>query len=370
MRGDYQSLLATRLQRQRAFFSRGDAGDLLVYVRSVPNLEGLLYESLPEDPVPLLRAEGTASRLVGEYVQRLREDYPRFYALDNDALPAEMAVYAGIGSITAAMTGRQARFVSGTSWCDAQMTWEEIAALRFDAANPWVVFAEQVNRAVWHYWEGDYLPLPYLHRSPLDAANGIRGNQLFADLVLEPQKASQLIDWCAEWSIQLEKHLRQQVTAPPDAVYGQWGTYLPAQAVFVNGDPADLISRPMQQLFERPYTEKLFSAVGGGFFHHHGIGRYQVDQIAMTGGMLVQEILDDPTCPATAEVMLTNPLIREKIVQASLQVPIMIHHVPAASFRSLLPIVAEGRFILYLTCETDDEARDCVSQVRKISNLS
>ena len=105
--------------------------------------------------------------------------------------------YWGIGGITAAMTGMDpSHFDNETSWLEPNLEWESIERLRFDADNKWLQFAVNVNKALWRYWEEDYHMLPYLHRSPLDAAVGIRGSELFMEMYSEPDKVRKLCRWC------------------------------------------------------------------------------------------------------------------------------------------------------------------------------
>ena len=385
--------LRRRIERQRAFFARREPGDLLISVACVApdsfkelatlqlrayeaarqfSLETFLQQNLPpDDPEAVLRDEKALEALVETWVRamRARRDSQPIAFVD-DTVPGEGA-YLGIGAITAAMTGKRPVLSdeNKTTWLEANLSWEEIANLRFDPQNPWIMYAVTLDRTLWRLWDEDYLVAPYFFRSPLDAANGIRGNTLFADLYLYPQEAKALLDWCADWAIQMVNYLEAQVHRPGGWPTGGWGCALPDRAVTVNGDPTGLISRAMHLEFDRPYTAKLFTSVGGGFFHHHAIGRHQVDLVAETRGMVVQEIIDDPTCAGTAEAMIHDGAMREKILQASLKVPIQIDYVPYGLLDALLPIVEEGRFILTVICESEDEAREAICTVRRVSTL-
>ncbi|MBI2941068.1 MAG: hypothetical protein HYY04_11590 [Chloroflexi bacterium] len=118
---------------------------------------------------------------------------------------------------------------------------------------------------------------------------------------------------------------------------------------------------------DRPFAERLFTTVGGGFFHHHALGVRQAAHVALTRGMLVQEIYDDINCPTTVEVLREGGRRSEEIVEASLKVPIFIHFVRAAALDRLLPIVKGGRFILAVLCDDQSEATESVRKVRKAS---
>ena len=250
------------------------------------------------------------------------------------------------------------------------MSREEIGKLKFDPDNIWLRFVRGVATALWDCWDEDFFILPYLHRSPLDGAMGIRGQALFEDLYLDPEGAKKLIEWCADWSIQAEEFLAGEIPEIPEWGRGAWGTWLPHRATFVNGDPVGMINRDMQPVFEGPYTEKLFTAVNGGFFHHHAIGLHQIDQVALTRGMLVQEVLPDPNQPHPVDVILGDEEKADQFVQASLKAPIMLHTIRPDSLDSLMSALSGGRFILVIDTEDAEIAATCIKKVRTKSNIS
>jgi hypothetical protein len=268
------------------------------------------------------------------------------------------------------MTDEPVRSISHTSWCEpAYNDWETIDKLRFNPQDPWIQFSIGVYRALLEAWDEDFLILPYLYRSPLDAANGIRGTRLFTDLYDSPDRVKQLIDWCADWSIQLEAYIKESVEAPASWGRGVWLTWLPEGAVFANGDPIDLVKREFQPIFDRPYSEKLFTTLGGGFFHHRALGLYQVDQVAATKGLLVQQIYDDPNVASVAETIIGDPAMQDKVLEASLKAPIMLDDFSPALLDRLLPIISDGRFILKPLIQDKEEGRQVVRQVRAFSNI-
>jgi hypothetical protein len=364
---DYKKSLQRRIARQRAFHASKKPGDLLVYLnRNYASLEGFLNATLFEGPVERLLNPAGIPAMIGEYVRQLRDSYRNVYVTDDDTVPSAM-VYWGVGGITAAMTGLEPRFAPDTSWLEPNLSWDQIARLRFDPENRWVRFALHLNQALWAHWEEDFTILPFLHRSPLDAANGIRGTDLFLEMYTDPEKVKRLIDWCADWQIQVERCLAARDGRPHGWGNGVWATWLPEGGVFVNGDPVGLISRAMMPEFEQPYTAKLFTATGGGFFHNHTVGLYQVDQVSRTPGLLVQEFAQDPKCPNLPEVLLGGGRLRDTILAASLNAPIMIENVPAGQLDALLPILKEGRFILSVGCGEGDDPAEALRKVRAAS---
>lgn len=369
----YARRLDERVARQQAFFAGREPGDLIVFVNRGrhTSLEGFLCGEFHRDGPERVLNPKHIDAMVGRYVERARESLRDVYAIDDDCVPSGAFVYAGIGVINATITGLEPFHDECTSWLEPNLPWEQIEKLRFDPDNKWVRFALDVNRALGRRWEGDWFVLPFLHRSPFDAANGVRGNVLFEEMYTEPDRIKKLIDWCADWSISMERFLAENAPSPAPKGWGIaiWDTWLPDGGVFVNGDPVGLISRKMMPEFEQPYTAKLFTTLGGGFFHSHTIGLYQVDQVARTAGVLVQQFGVDPKVPNLPEVLLGGGPMAERILAASLDAPIMIEGIAPDTLDALLPIVKQGRFVLACGAPEGTDPDEIARKVRAASNF-
>jgi hypothetical protein len=360
--------IAERIRRQKAFFRSKRTGDMLLCREStIPNFEMHWVKRLMETDVVDLLDEGIVDRVNDEYLEEMRGNLANLLRYDDDAVPTP-EIYFAIGSITSAMCGAKARYASDTAWCEPVLDdWADLPGLRFDPDSPWLRFHVMVYRDLARKWEGDYLLLPYLHRSPLDAANGIRGNELFTDFYEHPEMAKRLIDWCADWSIAVEKHLWEELALPGAVGRGAWSVVLPDDAVFVNGDPVDLISGEQQVEFELPYTEKLFTSRGGGFHHHHALGIRQVRNVSRIKGLLVQNIITDPGVPAPADLLVADERVRREVIEASMVAPIHLNGDFTHDLDRLLDVLTQGRFIL--RHHGDDDASGAVTEaVNKARN--
>jgi len=366
--------LLRRIEKQKAFFSSTSKGELLLYVnlpkRGIPTLANYLYIILANKNVAELCDNEKIEEIILNYVTILRLSLSAFYLLSDDALPAYAEVFFHIGAITAAMTGKEANFYNQTAWCEPNMSWEEIKTLRFRNDDSWIRFGLGVYQALWKFWDKDFLIGSYSHRSPLDAAWGIRGMPIFEEMHTAPEKVKELVNWCCDWSIQVEKLFRENTQFVP-GFRGTRGTILPEGAIVVNADPIDLISSDTAAVFDLPYTSKLFTKLGGGFYHHHSIGLHQVKCIPSISGLYVQHIFNDyPASTDIVEEMIENEKLAEQITEASMQVPIMLDHIHFRFLQRLLPIVKQGRFILSILCDSVDEAQACIKEVRKADTLS
>ena len=369
----YRKELQTRVARWRAFHQRKEPGDLLVYVPwdRAYSLEGFLTDRLKREGVQKCLDEAYIPTMIGDYVALLRDTQKEVFRIRDDTVPSAL-VYWGIGSITAAMTALEPFHDGITSWLEPTLSWEQINQLRFDPDNKWIQFALHVNQALWNLWDEDYHVLPFLHRSPLDAANGIRGTELFTEMYTDPKQVHRLLNWCVDWQLALERFLDRNVKRPAPSGWGTavWGAWLPDGGVFVNGDPVGLISREMALEFEQPYTARLFTNTGGGFFHNHSVGLYQADLVSSTPGTLVQFFVNDPKQPTGPQALLDIPDLREKLLAGSLKAPIGINGVPLDRLDELLDIARHGRFVLAMDADIKDPSRDFSDVIQKVRAVS
>jgi hypothetical protein len=369
---DVTTDLQDRVERQRRFFAGDKPGERLIFVRhdtahdDAPPLTGLMGQvndfvfandgCLPEGP--------DLERIVGRTVSEFREYWPwRAGMIHDDEVPI-ISVHFDIGVQTAVMTGLEPQYLDGSWWLDANLDWDEIDALTFNPGNRWFRLFMGLNRLLWKYWEEDYFFLPFWHRSPLDAANGIRGNELFAEMYTDPEKVKDLTTWCTDTQIEIERLLYADAEGPEDWGIGHMSHWMPKGAVWVNGDPVALVGREMMTEFEQPFTGRLFTTTGGGYFHNHTKGIYQVDQVAKTPGIILQHFNADPNCPRVSDVLAGDNEGRERMRAASRMTPIFVDNVSydeLPAFRNALP---EGRFTLDIICPVD-KTREVLSDFRR-----
>jgi hypothetical protein len=358
----WSARLTERIDRQKRFFAR--TGGSLVLGPRPENLTPRLTMWLHDHPVDDLLKPHACDAWVATFLAKYRDSLATVYEADSDVV-AHVQVYAGIGSITGAMSGEEVHFASGAAWCEPGLGWNQIESLRFDPENPWIRLAVELNRALIRQWEGEFALCPYIYRSPLDAANGIRGSELFADLYDHREPSQALLQWCVDWAVQMESHLREQAPMPAEMERAVWACWMPRDGVFVNGDPVGMISRESREVFEGRYTADLFTRTGGGFFHNHSMGIHQVDLVATTPGLHIQEIIPDMDRPNTVRLCLDDPTTMARVLLASQRAPLMLDVFPLdLAERFLSHCRAENRLVLSVT-PSDAES---VQALRTIGN--
>ena len=383
-RVDIKHSVREKVQRQKAFFGSREPG-LLAYVNRKPekhtdtdsdNLEymqglaGSVYRAVATKNGGFAPDVQRIKTAVEEFVKRHREDAEGAVSLPpGDAIPCVYAHW-DIGWHTAAMAELPPRFSKGAWWLEPNMDWEAIEGLEFNPDTPWLLAAWHTHRALWELWDGDFWTIPFIHRSPLDYANGLRGTRLFEEMLTKPERVKRLLDWCVDWQLAAERFVYDGIDVPEGWGVGIMGTWGPDRAVWVNGDPVGLISREMMLEFEQPYTGRLFASTGGGFFHNHTMGLYQADRVAATPGIHMQNFTRDPNRPTVEQTLLDDADSRERILKASLRTPILISSMTPESLQSALPILREGRFMLHVEYDSGDDPYEIVKSIRKAAGVN
>ena len=148
-----------------------------------------------------------------------------------------------------------------------------------------------------------------------------------------------------------------------------WGCWVPEGTIFVNGDPADIISEELWSQFGLPYNSRISKATGGLFFHHHVIGLHQVLNITEIENMHIQNIIIDPNTRPISDILRNDTKIRDNLISASLKIPIHLRHITPEEVEKTLDFLKEGRFILQILCQDRYEAENILKKVRKVSNI-
>ena len=356
-----------RFKRQEDFFINGK-GNLLVFAEyqekakwfgfdSGLGAHGLTEEVLKEKAFDIGVARVRSCFQEASINNEIRDDY----------IPSINPAHWGSGFKVAVFTGSKVRFEKGTAYSTDYVldSWEKLESLKFNHLNDWIKILLEYWRGIESAFIPGMLVVPFLYKSPLDLASGIRGNKIFTDMYDSPELLDRLLDFCTDSTILLDTYLRNTVGILNSEPNGAFGVYLPGKVIWMNGDPVDLISVEFGNRFNKPSLEKLANYAESLFFHHHSIGYNRADSISTIRGLRVQNIQQDPNGPNLFDVIDNN------LIEASLRAPIDLY-VNIADLpdpEQKLKKLCEGRFILHVETNTLDTCRELVSLVRKYSGF-
>ncbi len=356
--------LHERISRFEEFFSRDQAGDVLFVCNYCP--PGLAIDGL-ETGLDLGRFADSPEAFGRDKVRECRARFAARLAIGDHSVPF-VNIGVGIGVMTAVFSGAEVTFQSGTSWSGSTLnSLEDLSSLSLDAGREWLDRVIAANRAALDMYEADFCMTPMVFRSPLDLAWGIRGDALLFELHERPTDVHSLLRWCVAAITDVDRRLRADVSVPPGRC-GMWRAWLPDATIVLNGDPVDMMSPEFAREFDRPYAQQVMADAGGGFYHHHTLGRHQIAYAAGLDGVTVHNLVSDS--PDLMRDLTTDPALRETVLAASMKSPIHWKCFDGREILDSLDVLAHGRFIIDLSLSDDlDLCKTIARRVSKLSNL-
>ncbi len=337
--------LAERIARFRRFHAAPSGLALLAWYRP-PGFAA--PPPLPLDGIDW-RDEGAIRRFARRELERFRAARDATAWIDDDRVPAVMA-FAGTG-LAAACVVRDARLSqrADTNYlAEPQGGWDELAdRLAFRPDNPWYLAHTVLLRAFVEAWDGSFGIMPFAHFGPTDLAHQLRGTELFTDLYEHEAGVHRLLARAADAVLDTEADLRAHHLGGYAVDGFSFGSWAP-RGGYLSCDFGDLVSPDVLRRFERPHADRILEAWGGGYVHHHELGRHQVPVWAESGRVGIQEVHRDPNTAHLADG------IDETVLASSRRTPIQFS-CDAAAFLEHADRWARGRFVVEVGCATPAE---------------
>lgn len=287
----------------------------------------------------------------------LQEYYRKREQVEDDCLP-ELFVHLGTGAGGAVFGEGEVLFSEDTSWFHPAS--DSYSALT--ARDP-AKFTSWGNRflEIVQYVTGRAHGLtvaPFMHFSPLDAANALRGNEVFYDFYEQPEQLTGLLKYCKLVVENFHSRL-MDICGSVQGGQSMWNVWIPgARAVSFMEDTSNLCSPQIYRDFGRAYTASLISKFRGGFIHNHMLGRHQFANIASIPGLGVMNIANDPKCARVAECLPE--------ILADTKAPINFE-CTYPEFMDILENNVGLKAIAWVHCENASQARLAVAAARKYS---
>lgn len=343
----------TRLDRYRRFFADDRPGALLARIGYPRPSTG------PAGPaLTLLDYDFTRMEEHRRYWDRLLESTFRSLEgaeeLDDDFIPGIILHY-GFGAFGAVYCDVPLVFTENTSYmAHALTTWEEWEACRYEPSRFWSEVFVEAARYMSEKADGAFFVDPYPNPSPLDVANLIMGNELFTAFYEQPERMHALLahltrETIANW----EAVSAAKVNPPPGTMC--FSAWVPAGPLLLE-DAADLCSPATYREFGMPYTGQVLAAGGGGYIHHHSLGRHQYANMASLAHLNVLQISSDPNCVRPPEDL-------EYLLEQVGTHPCDVEITPE-EIRRHIGQLTQGRFICRTNCGSLEEARELLGFVR------
>lgn len=291
-------------------------------------------------------------------MRRAREFIP---ATDDDTIPC-MTNVIGTGAIAAAFV-RDAvvHQEATTNYLDAPITsWDRgIESIGFNPENPYYqahmaclsVYAEE--------WDGTYGILPFPYFDPLDLCNQLRGNDIFFDFTDHPAELRALLERCTAAILEMEVYTRGHYLRN----YGVSGFAMDCwcPGTYLSCDIGDMISPEILREFGLPYTQRIVSAWGGAFLHHHELGAHQIPTWADCRGLSIQYITRDPNT-----WHLASDGIDAALIESTFRVPVFFE-ATYEEFVANAGYWSQGKFIVGVLCNSEREREHVIAVARGVT---
>lgn len=125
-------------------------------------------------------------------------------------------------------------------------------------------------------------PVPQVHlympdlQGPMNTAFLLRHQDIFFDMVDDPEYYHRLMDVTCEVYIRLTRRLKQELGEPLDEAY-HGAMYMTNGGVRVVDDVSIMLSPAQYEEFSLPYARRCLAAFGGGWIHSCGDISHQMD---------------------------------------------------------------------------------------------
>jgi hypothetical protein len=278
--------------------------------------------------------------------------------VDDDTIPC-MTNVLGTGAIAAAFVRDAVLHQEATTnYLETPITsWDRgLDRIGFDPGNPYYrahmaaldVFVEE--------WDGTCAILPFPYFDPLDLCNQLRGNDVFYDFTDRRDELHALLGRCEAAILAMETHTRTHHLRGFDLPGFGMDSWCPG--TYLSCDIGDMVSPEILREFGLPYTQRIVSAWGGAFLHHHELGTHQIPTWAGCHGLSIQYITRDPNTRH-----LATGGIDDALVQSTLRVPVMFE-ATYAEFMAGVDAWWRGRFIVGVLCDSEAQQRHVLAVAR------
>jgi hypothetical protein len=282
------------VQRSRAFYAAKEPGHFLINAK-VP-------AEAPAVP-PLMSFD--LDRELGKWLDAdLAAERPRWAVkegLDDDVLPA-ICPHFGIAEHSAWL-GLEVRLQEDTSLpVPAIRSPEDLDRLTLDENNRWFRYMKEGYAHLRSRQDGSFLLSVRGTMAPMDLANALRGDELFIDVLAEPEFAHRLIKFCTQalrWYYPKLLAWAGEVAGGHVFSFGGW--LGPGCIGHLSNDAAMLCGPEVYEQFGLPYEREQTAGYRMVLYHVHNEKMHFLPRLVTLPNLALLEVSTDPKTPPPIE---------------------------------------------------------------------
>jgi hypothetical protein len=279
--------------------------------------------------------------------------------LDDDSLPA-ICPHFGIAEHSAWL-GLSVRLQEDTCLpIPAVRSPEDLDKLTLNTGNRWFGYMRDGYRHLRGRQDGSFLLSVRGTMAPMDMANAVRGDELFVDVLAEPEFAHRLM---ARMVQALRWYYPQLVSWADQVAGGQvfaFGGWLgPGCIGHLSNDAAMLCGPAVYDQFGLPYERQQVAGYRQVLYHVHNEKLHFIPKLVALPNLALLEVTHDPKTPHPIEDL---PRILAATGSANLRIAAASDQV-----RAHLGELAGRNFFLEARCRDRRDAEDLIALVRSRS---
>jgi len=342
-----------RLNRYRQFYQAADNGWFLI-ITTFPGKADLISFDLRTFD---FTRQSEHQRYWDGLVEQAFYCIEDHIGVDDDWIPG-IVLHYGFGAFGMVYADAALTFTEDTCYMESVLPdWSQKEKFAYSPDRFWSQIFIQAAHYLSEKGYGCFMVDSYPNPSPLDVVNLLRGNLLFTDFYEYPETLTAFLKQVTEWVIENAKMVY-------GAMHHAWEGRLTFNAWIPDGillleDAADLCSPAVYRKFGFPYTRQVLHEMGGGYIHHHSLGRQQYRNMASLDDLYVLQISSDPAATRPlSELPYLFEQVGNKPVDLECTVDEIVHQIDQ---------LRKGRAILRASCENKEEAQWLVRFVREKS---
>ena len=356
---DLQNQIHSVVDRTRAFLRATEPGHFLV-------IAGFPAETKTAPPLSRLNLEDPEDLhlWLGIQLENKRAFWKAREGLPDDYIPsiapffgyAEHAAWLGLKVLLQPTTSLALPFYDDITQVPEVLSFSEDA--------PWVRIMCESYEWLKEQRRGDFVLSVRGAASPMELANSMRGDDLFMDLLEEPEHCHRLMNALTELYPAYFNMLRSWA----DRVEGgTMSAYLdlwmgPNAIGHLSNDTAMLCSAAVYEEFGFPYEARLLSHYDNAFYHVHSEKMHYLPKLARLPNLRLIQVQEDPQVGSNMKNL-------EAILKATGDRALMLSGSPGEIIPRL-DLLATRNVCLRAWCADRNEAESLVAAVRKHSKPS
>lgn len=312
-----------------------------------------------------LRQDQHRLRIYQGWVDEVLEEN-KLHPLEDDYIPAiKLLLTPYLYSLI--IKDRPIQSTENSAWADHCLTsLDQVSELscRLADDNFWWRFYRDGYQYAIDAAKGQIPIQPPQHNGLLDLAWDLRGNDLYMDVVSEPERLPVLLDFASAAIDAINGSLPDYSANQPQrgwAAYG-WGynVFAPGPGLITTIDSSNLLSPDTFRETERPWLERLTTHRPGTVLHMHSGGLHQLPNVRDLPGLAFLQLVSDVNNPVMAKLDAILDVVGLK--------PLIVSASPA-EIRQHIRTLRKGRIVLRADVGSRAEGEELLRFVRDHSRV-